>query len=92
MTSNLTTDDIMASNLSTITATVDLPQNTSRCGRQTVDNDLDFEWATEGILILIVGVVGFVGNCTSVVTFSRQKVHRIFHNLLLFLALFDVVS
>ena len=51
-----------------------------------------FEWATEGVLISVVGGVGILGNFISIYTFSRQKVHRIFHNLLLFLALFDVVS
>ena len=52
----------------------------------------DFEWFTEGLFILIVGIVGLLGNCISIWTFSRQKVHRIFHNLLLFLAIFDIVS
>lgn len=51
-----------------------------------------FEWATEGVLILIIGILGLLGNCISIWSFSRQKVHRIFHNLLLILAIFDIVS
>ena len=47
---------------------------------------------TEGLLILIVGVIGVVGNGVSLWTFWRQRVHRIFHNLLLVLAIFDIVS
>ncbi len=46
---------------------------------------------TEGVLVLVVGVAGVVGNGASVWTFSRQRVHRIFHNLLLVLAIFDIV-
>ena len=51
-----------------------------------------FEWVTEGLLIFIFGVVGLFGNGVSVYTFWRQRVHRIFHNLLLSLAIFDMVS
>ena len=52
----------------------------------------EFEWITEGILVSLIGVVGLLGNIMSIWKFSRQKVHRIFHNLLLCLAVFDVVS
>ncbi len=51
-----------------------------------------FELVTEGILVLVVGIAGLAGNGISIWTFSRQRVHRIFHNLLLALALFDIVS
>ena len=51
-----------------------------------------FEWVTEGLLIFIVGIIGLFGNGVSVWTFWRQRVHRIFHNLLLILAIFDMVS
>jgi hypothetical protein len=50
-----------------------------------------FEWVFEGLFIFIAGNIGILGNCISIWTFSRQKVHRIFHNLLLTLAIFDVV-
>ena len=51
-----------------------------------------FGFVTEGLLIFIIGLLGLVGNAISIWTFSRQRVHRIFHNLLLVLALFDIVS
>eukprot|EP00093_Oithona_nana_P010296 10296.XXX_11224_14252_1 [CDS] Oithona nana genome sequencing. len=50
-----------------------------------------FEWVTEGLLIFIVGIIGLFGNGVSVWTFWRQRVHRIFHNLLLILAIFDMI-
>jgi hypothetical protein len=66
--------------------------NGSRCFAPAYAVNDDFEWTTEGVLISVVGVVGVVGNLISIYTFSRQKVHRIFHNLLLSLALYDLVS
>jgi len=51
-----------------------------------------FCWLVEGVLILLVGGVGLAGNSLSLIIFSRQKVHRIFHNLLLTLTIFDMVS
>jgi len=40
---------------------------------------------------MIVGSLGLVGNSCSLFLFARQKVHRIFHNLLFLLAIFDLV-
>ena len=51
-----------------------------------------FEWTTEGLMVFIIGNIGLLGNGISVYTFSKQRVHRIFHNLLLVLAIFDIVS
>jgi len=51
-----------------------------------------FCWVVEGVLIMAFGCVGLAGNSLSLVIFSRQKVHRIFHNLLLTLTIFDMVS
>ena len=51
-----------------------------------------FEWITEGLLIFVFGIIGLIGNGVSVWTFWRQRIHRIFHNLLLTLAIFDMVS
>ena len=50
-----------------------------------------FKIVTEGYLILIIGIVGLFGNGASLWTFSRQKIHRTFHNLLLVLAIYDMV-
>ena len=51
-----------------------------------------FDWIVEGVLILVAFFVGMLGNSFSIIVFSRQKVHRIFHHLLLLLAIFDMVS
>ena len=40
----------------------------------------------------IVGVIGLVSNGLSMFIFYRQRVHKIFHNLLLTLAVFDTAS
>ena len=50
-----------------------------------------FCWTVEGIGILIIGLIGVFGNSCSMVLFSQQKVHRIFHHLLLLLSVFDLV-
>ena len=46
----------------------------------------------EGIFISIIGIVGLVGNLYSLKVYGRQKEHRLFHHLLLQLAVFDIVS
>ena len=51
-----------------------------------------FSWMIEGVGILVIGLIGVFGNSCSMVLFSRQKVHRIFHHLLLLLSVFDLVS
>ena len=40
----------------------------------------------------IVGIIGLVSNGLSMLIFYRQRVHKIFHNLLLTLAIFDTES
>lgn len=50
-----------------------------------------FQLITEGYLIFIIGCIGLLGNVISIWTFSRQRIHRIFHNLLLVLTIFDTV-
>ena len=50
-----------------------------------------FMWVTEGLLLLAVGGVGLAGNACSVVVFARQRIQRVFHHLLLMLAIFDGV-
>ena len=67
-------------------------------GKENLSEDLEsvesqdmFGWIVEGPLIFVAFLVGVVGNGFSVVVFSRQKVHRIFHHLLLLLSIFDMV-
>ena len=50
-----------------------------------------FCWFFEGVLLLVIGIVGLIGNALSVYFFFRQKTHKAFHNLLLTLAVFDTV-
>lgn len=51
-----------------------------------------FCWLTEGLGTLVIGLIGVFGNTCSMVLFSKQKVHRIFHHLLLLLSVFDLVN
>ena len=60
--------------------------------KPVLDEEDVFAWVVEGVLILMAFLVGLFGNGFSIVIFSRQKVHRIFHHLLLLLAIFDMVS
>ena len=66
-------------------------ENSSDDQEIAVSQDM-FGWVVEGPLIFIAFLVGVVGNGFSVVVFSRQKIHRIFHHLLLLLSIFDMVS
>ena len=47
---------------------------------------------TEGILLMMVACMGLVGNILSFVVLKSQKVHKTFHNLLILLNTFDMVS
>ena len=45
----------------------------------------------EGIVLLIVALVGLVGNLASFITIFSQKVQKTFHSLLFLLSIFDMV-
>ena len=45
----------------------------------------------EGIVLLIVALVGLVGNFASFITIFSQKVQKTFHSLLFLLSIFDMV-
>ena len=93
-------------NISAGETTLIMNQNDSTCLSYNVESILQhvfsepitseeedaFAWVVEGVLILVAFLVGLLGNSFSIVIFSRQKVHRIFHHLLLLLAIFDMVS
>ena len=51
-----------------------------------------FTFLVEGVLMFLVGCLGLVGNVFSVVLLLKQKVRKTFHNLLLLLCWFDMVS
>jgi Co/Zn/Cd efflux system component len=46
----------------------------------------------EGVLIMMVACMGLVGNILSFVVLHSQKVQKTFHNLLILLNTFDMVS
>lgn len=52
----------------------------------------DFAWVVEGLLLIIIGAFGLFGNGSAIIIFSRQRIQRVFHHLLLLLAIFDTVS
>ena len=56
------------------------------------ESQIDFQWITEGLLLLLTGCIGLVGNTCSLVTCARQRIQRVFHRLLVALATFDSVS
>ena len=45
----------------------------------------------EGIVLLIVALVGLAGNFASFITICSQKVQKTFHSLLFLLSIFDMV-
>ena len=45
----------------------------------------------EGILLLIIAIVGLAGNLMAIFTILSQKVQKTFHDLLLVLTVFDMV-
>ena len=45
----------------------------------------------EGIVLLIVALIGLVGNLASFITIFSQKVQKTFHSLLFLLSIFDMV-
>jgi len=51
----------------------------------------DFRFAVEGIGLLLVGVFGVVGNTSGIIWFSRKLIQKNFHQLMLSLALCDLL-
>ena len=50
-----------------------------------------FTFIFEGVILLLVALVGLVGNFASFVIIFNQKVQRTFHSLLFLLSIFDTV-
>ena len=46
----------------------------------------------EGVLLMMVACLGLAGNILSFVVLNSQKVQKTFHNLLILLNIFDLVS
>ena len=59
------------------------------------DEDLVYKYTAyivEGVLLLIVAIIGLAGNFMAIFTILSQKVQKIFHNLFLLLTVFDMVG
>lgn len=50
-----------------------------------------FCWWTEGVIQLVIGILGFIANCLVIPVLCTKKMSNIFNHLLIFLALFDNV-
>ena len=66
--------------------------------RTDYDDQEDSDWIhkktafiLEGVLLLVIAVIGLTGNLLAIVTILSQKVLTIFHDLLLVLTVFDMV-
>ena len=46
----------------------------------------------EGVLLMMVACLGLAGNILSFIVLNSQKVQKTFHNLLILLNTFDMVS
>ena len=63
-----------------------------------VDHDQAPAWLSTvsfllgGVLLAIVASFGLIGNILSFIILSTQAVHKTFHNLLLLLSIYDMVS
>ena len=54
--------------------------------------ELTTTFILEGVLLCLVAIIGLVGNIICFTTICRQKVQKLFHNLLLLLTTFDMVD
>ena len=45
----------------------------------------------EGVLLIIVGIFGIVGNLAAIAVFARQHLQKNFHALMLSLSIFDLI-
>ena len=68
--------------------------NSSQHFEDQEDKDWAYKHTTfilEGVLLLIVAIIGLAGNLMAIVTILSQKVQKTFHDLLLVLTVFDMV-
>jgi hypothetical protein len=55
------------------------------------NNDFLVEFITEGVLLIIISILGFIGNALSIYVLLRPSVRGIFSNILMGLASFDAM-
>ncbi|XP_023324623.1 FMRFamide receptor [Eurytemora carolleeae] len=59
--------------------------------KMSLEEYFTFHFLVDGILLVAVGLLGVVGNIFCIVWFSRKLVQRAFHQLMLTLAVFDLL-
>lgn len=52
---------------------------------------MDTCYRFDGVLVAIVGLIGFVGNVLACIVLSRPSLRDVFHQLLFALACFDIL-
>ena len=50
-----------------------------------------FAFCVEGIFLLIIGILGIIGNVVAIVVFARHTLQKNFHALMLSLSAFDLI-
>ena len=50
-----------------------------------------FAFCVEGIFLLIIGILGIIGNVMAIVVFARHTLQKNFHALMLSLSAFDLI-
>ena len=51
----------------------------------------DYKYYVEGVLLMIIGTFGIIGNISAIVVFTRQSLQKSFYGLMLSLAVFDLI-
>jgi len=61
------------------------------CGVSQRDEVKHYKFWCDGVLVVVVGLIGFVGNLLSLFVLSRPSLRDVFHQLLFALACFDIL-
>jgi len=92
---NVTTNDhvMMTSGSDQISDQIDL-----NCGNWSKEELQEYygymaqyRWWFDGLLVSVVGIIGFVGNSLALLVLSRPSLRDVFHQLLFALACFDIL-
>ena len=70
---------------------IDYDTGGSEMDSEEAASNLMFEFITEGVLLIVISILGFIGNSMSVYVLLRPSVRGIFSNILMGLASFDAL-
>lgn len=70
---------------------IELSPAEKECGVDQYDLVKNYKFWCDGVLVLVVGLIGFVGNLLSLFVLSRPSLRDVFHQLLFALACFDIL-